>query len=101
MTQLSATDFPVETTAAFFDIDFEITERNGTLQCSARYQEALFDSEMVSGFLEHFRSLLEAIVSVPTQRLAELPLLNRIERQEILEEWERTSRLRDDFGVRA
>ena len=87
LNQLSATDFPVESSAALFDIDFEITERNGTLQCSVRYQEALFDSGMVSGFLGHFRSLLEAIVSVPTQRLAELPLLNRIERQEILEEW--------------
>ncbi|HEX2521174.1 MAG TPA: condensation domain-containing protein, partial [Terriglobia bacterium] len=46
--RLSATDFPIETTTAFFDIDFEITERNGALRCSARYQEALFDSEMVS-----------------------------------------------------
>ena len=86
LSRLSATDFPIETTAAFFDIDFEITERNGALRCSARYQEALFDSEMVSGLLRHFRSLLQAIVSAPTQRLAELPLLSRIERQEILEE---------------
>ena len=30
----------------------------------------------------------EAIVSAPTQRLAELPLLSRIERQEILGEWQ-------------
>jgi len=88
LNQLSATDFPIETTTVFFDIDFEITERNGVLQCSARYQEALFDLGMVSDLLRHFRSLLEAIVWAPKQRLAELPLLNRIERQEILAEWQ-------------
>jgi len=87
LSQLSVTDFPVETTTVLFDIDFEITEMKGVLQCSARYQEALFDLDMVSGLLRHFRSLLEAIVSGPTQHLAELPLLSRSERQEILEEW--------------
>ena len=87
LSQLSATDFPVETTAALFDMDFEITEKNGLLQCSARYQAALFDSDMVSGLLRHFRSLLQGIVSVPTQHLAELPLLTGSERQEILEAW--------------
>ena len=84
--QLSATDFPVETTAAFFDIDFDITETNGVLQCSARYQKALFDLEMVSGFLEHFKSLLGAVVSAPTMHVSELPLLSRIEQQEFLRE---------------
>ena len=87
LSQLSATDFPVETTTALFDIDFEITEKNGVLRCLARYQEALFDLDMVSGLLRHFRSLLEAIVSAPTLHLAELPLLSQRERQDILDEW--------------
>lgn len=87
LNEISASDFSVETTAALFDIDFEITEKNGVLQCSARYQEALFDLDMISGFLRHFRSLLAAIVSSPAQRLAELPLLTESERQAILEKW--------------
>jgi amino acid adenylation domain-containing protein len=88
LNQLSTTDFVVETTAALFDMDFEITEKNGVLQCSARYQEALFSADMVSGFLRHFRCLLEAIVPVPTQHLAEVSLLSRVEREEILGEWQ-------------
>jgi non-ribosomal peptide synthetase component F len=47
---------------------------------------------MVARMLDHLQSLLESIVADPDRRIAELPVLTNAERQQVLSDWNDTSR---------
>jgi amino acid adenylation domain-containing protein len=54
------------------------------------YSTDLFDEARIERMVSHYLTLLEAAAADPNQRLFELPLLNEVERQQILVEWNRT-----------
>ncbi|BAY50145.1 amino acid adenylation domain protein (plasmid) [Scytonema sp. HK-05] len=54
------------------------------------YDSQRFESASVTRMMGHFQTLLEGIVTNPNQRLADLPLLNVSERQQLLFEWNDT-----------
>ena len=54
------------------------------------YQCAGFDSAAMTRMLGHLQTLLEGMVADPGQRLADLPLLTRAERQQVLAAWHDT-----------
>ena len=64
-------------------------------QMTISYSTARFDAETVRRMLGHFQVLLESMAADSDQRLADLPLLTRPERHQLLVEWNNT---RADFA---
>ncbi|MDB9391496.1 non-ribosomal peptide synthase/polyketide synthase [Microcystis aeruginosa] len=54
------------------------------------YNRDLFDAETIVRMMNHFKTLLAAIVENPRQSLASLPLLNPEEEYQLLEGWNET-----------
>ncbi|MEH1969388.1 non-ribosomal peptide synthetase [Nostoc sp.] len=54
------------------------------------YNTDLFDRATISRMVEHFKSLLSAIVANPEERIANLSLLSEVELHQVLVEWNNT-----------
>lgn len=69
------------------DLEIELAEVAGGLQCDAIYNVDLFRGETVNRWLQHFETLLRSIASRPDQSLRQLQLLTFDERQQLLSAW--------------
>ncbi|KIO47803.1 condensation domain-containing protein, partial [Nitrosospira sp. NpAV] len=76
--------------AAKFDLTLAIAEFNDGITATFEYATDLFDSAAIRQMLDHFVVLLEGAIASPEQRISELPLLSRRERQQLLVEWNAT-----------
>ncbi|MEH2319621.1 non-ribosomal peptide synthetase [Nostoc sp.] len=54
------------------------------------YNTDLFDQATISRMLKHFKTLLSSILTNPEQRIANLPLLSKVELHQVLVEWNNT-----------
>lgn len=54
------------------------------------YNTDLFDKATISRMVEHFKTLLSAIVANPEERIANLPLLSEAELHQVLVKWNNT-----------
>ena len=81
----------VETGTAKFETTFILRQTAQGLLARVEYNVDLFDAQTISRLLANFETLLGGIVSNPGQRLSELPLLSLPERQQVLEDWNRTT----------
>ncbi|MEH2045162.1 MAG: amino acid adenylation domain-containing protein [Nostoc sp.] len=54
------------------------------------YNTDLFDRATINQMLEHFKTLLSAIVANPEERITNLPLLSEVELHQVLVEWNNT-----------
>ncbi|HWA25814.1 MAG TPA: amino acid adenylation domain-containing protein [Lacunisphaera sp.] len=72
---------------AKFDLTFSLTESAEGLVVSAEYRTDLFEAATITRLLGHYQVLLTGAVADPRRRLAELPLLTRDERAQLLDEW--------------
>ncbi|MGA9382195.1 MAG: condensation domain-containing protein, partial [Phormidium sp.] len=72
------------------DLYLNIIELEGKLKVECDYNTDLFDAETIERWLGHYQTLLSAVVSEPKQKLRELPLLTRIQRHQLLIEWNQT-----------
>ena len=66
---------------ARFDLNFYIFEYEGRLRLDLVYSTDLFEASSIERMLERFRTLLEAIVADPTQKIGALPLLAPLDRK--------------------
>ena len=73
-----------------FDMTWHLIERAETFMVAVEYRTALFDEARINRMLGHYQNLLDAIVSGPTRRLSELPMLSPAEQQQFLVAWNRT-----------
>ncbi|HLM57759.1 MAG TPA: amino acid adenylation domain-containing protein, partial [Pyrinomonadaceae bacterium] len=73
--------------AAQFDLSLTAAEVGGGLAASFEYCTELFAAPTIERMAGHFRVLLEGIVAAPSRPLADLPLLTRAEREQLLGEW--------------
>ncbi|AZD17067.1 non-ribosomal peptide synthetase [Pseudomonas chlororaphis] len=75
--------------ATKFDLNLEVTDLDHRLGCCLTYSTDLFDEPRIARMAAHWRNLLEALIAAliesPEQRLSELPLLDRIEQQQLLD----------------
>ena len=80
---------PVEgdSETAHFDLTLQIVDTGQELTALFVYNTDLFEAGTIARMLRHFQTLLEAIVADPEQRLSDLPLLTKTERQLLLAEW--------------
>ena len=75
---------------AKFDLLMDMVEEKGRLQGSLQYSVDLFDAATVERMIEHFRVMLQGIVAAPDKHVAFLPLLNEVEREQLLTLWNDT-----------
>jgi amino acid adenylation domain-containing protein len=87
---LTMTPMDVEKGTAIFDLTLSLAEAQGTLKASAEYNTDLFDRSTIQRLMGHFQVILEAVVKDPTQRVAHLPLLTEVERDQIFLQWNDT-----------
>ncbi|MBP5972969.1 amino acid adenylation domain-containing protein [Brasilonema sp. CT11] len=78
------------TSSAKYDIAFNIVETGSDLLVECDYSTDLFDSQTIQRWMEHFRILLEGIVTHPEQRLSDLPLLTEAQQHQLLVDWNNT-----------
>jgi amino acid adenylation domain-containing protein len=72
--------------SAKFDVSVTINEIGEHVSGFITYNTALFEPETIERMAGHFRTLLSAVVSDPSQRLSGLPMLGDAERR-LLSDW--------------
>jgi non-ribosomal peptide synthetase component F len=73
-----------------FDLEWHVWPYGDSLQLSVIYNTDLFEAATIARMVGHYQHLLEAIVTDPSQRVSELPLLSAAERQQVLVQWNAT-----------
>jgi arthrofactin-type cyclic lipopeptide synthetase C len=73
-----------------FDLTLNLGEADGRISGVMEYASALFDRATVERHLAYFRSLLEAMVDSEQQQVAQLPILDAVERERLLFGWNAT-----------
>src|SRR5579859_5531527 len=83
---------PVEgdSETAHFDLTLQVLDTEQGLTATFVYNSDLFEAATIARMLGNFQTLLEAIVADPEQRISDLPLLTKIERQQLLVEFNNT-----------
>ncbi|MBD2567372.1 non-ribosomal peptide synthetase [Anabaena lutea] len=80
----------IATETAKFDVLLSMIESEAGLTGTLEYNTDLFNADTISRMLGHFQSLLESVVSDPSQRIYELSILTSAERQTLLVDWNNT-----------
>jgi amino acid adenylation domain-containing protein/non-ribosomal peptide synthase protein (TIGR01720 family) len=78
-----------EHTTAKFDLTLSMTEQKDKLVCDWEYCTDLFHNETIARMAEHFQVLLEGLVKNPSQSVSQLPLLTKVEQQQLVA-WNQT-----------
>jgi amino acid adenylation domain-containing protein len=73
--QLTLESLKPETKTAQFDLSFELTEVEETLNLTVEYRTDRFAAATIARMLEHYQILLAGMVSNPDQQISALPLL--------------------------
>jgi amino acid adenylation domain-containing protein len=76
--------------ASIFDLACMLFESNGELAGQFEYSTDLFDESTLERLTTHFKTLLSEVVENPEQRISEIPILDRGEKQKLLFEWNQT-----------
>jgi amino acid adenylation domain-containing protein len=88
---LTLRNLETDSGTAKFDLTLSISEKpDGSLAGSLEYNTTLFESDRIKRMLQHFEMLLAGIVAEPEQPLSNLPLLTPAEKDQLLNEWNRT-----------
>ncbi|WP_375480028.1 amino acid adenylation domain-containing protein [uncultured Nostoc sp.] len=74
-----------------FELRFNFLETDQGLIGLVEYSTDIFDASTINRMVEHYRNLLERIVTNPQQQLCELSLLTESERHQLLVEWNNTA----------
>jgi amino acid adenylation domain-containing protein len=90
--RLEAEPFELATGIAQFDLGMEIVPDGPVLRGALTYNTDLFDRQTALRLARHYRTLLEAMVRDPESSVSSVPLLDAGEQQQLLEEWNQTSR---------
>ncbi|WP_372340003.1 amino acid adenylation domain-containing protein [Pseudomonas sp. Leaf58] len=76
--------------AAQFDLTLDSFEHEQGISATLTFATDLFDASTIQQMARHWLNLLHGIVANPGQRVAELPLLDDGERQQIVQGWNDT-----------
>ncbi|WP_420793782.1 amino acid adenylation domain-containing protein [Pseudomonas fontis] len=88
---LQAEGLELASTTAQLDLTLETYDSPEGFSARFIYATDLFDAATIARMGEHWLNLLEGIVAAPDTRVADLPMLNAIERQTIVESWNATA----------
>ena len=79
------------TQTAQFDLSLDTQETVDGLWATLTYATDLFDAATPNRMARHWQNLLQAMLDDPHQRVAQLPLLEPLEHQVIVEQWNDTA----------
>jgi amino acid adenylation domain-containing protein len=88
---LSWVPFEVETQASQFDLSLTI-ETEFSRRAYLTFNTDLFESQTAERMLGQYKGLLQRALANPQSKLSELPTLTAPERQQMLQDWNRTQR---------
>jgi amino acid adenylation domain-containing protein len=88
--ELQIVPLELENINAKFDLTLSIQASDSGLVCGWEYKTDLFDRTSIDRLAINFQTLLQSIVTNPHQHVSQLPLLNPIEQQQIIESWNQT-----------
>ncbi len=75
---------------ARYDLAMEVVETESSFVISLNYKSELFDAATIASMLEHYRVLLEDIVTQPSRRVTDLSLLTSSEYHQLVDTWNAT-----------
>ena len=81
----------VEHRASKFDLTLFAGEKNGRFFSALEYSDDLFERETAERMLDHWQTLLQAIVANPNAPVESLPLLSAAERKLVIETFNDTA----------
>ncbi len=81
----------LDTGTAKYDLTLYLWGDASRLTGTFEYNTDLFDATTIDRMVEHFRTLLEAIVAAPDRSIAALPIMTAAERQRLLSDWNDTA----------
>jgi amino acid adenylation domain-containing protein len=87
MTEGAGARVLIETGISKFDLTLYLMETNEGIRGSLEYNTDLFEHETMTRMLDHYETVLQALVENPRQRLSELSILTRVERERF-ESWQ-------------
>ncbi|MFZ5917840.1 MAG: amino acid adenylation domain-containing protein, partial [Chloroflexota bacterium] len=90
LSDLTLRPLEVHSGTSTFDVTLSMTEMPAGLQGALEYNTDVFDSATIVRMVGHLQRLLEGIIADPDRRVSQLPLLTRVEREQILVEWNAT-----------
>ncbi|MGH8571270.1 MAG: condensation domain-containing protein, partial [Gammaproteobacteria bacterium] len=73
-----------------FDLTLEVVEGQRSLSCVLKYNPDLFECDTIVRMEGHLKTLIQAVIDDPDQRIGHLPLMAAAERWQVLEAWQRT-----------
>ncbi|HEY0606205.1 MAG TPA: amino acid adenylation domain-containing protein, partial [Herpetosiphonaceae bacterium] len=88
---LTLTRLAVDSGTAKFDLALSLNETTEGLVGTLEYATALFERATMERLLDHFHTLLAAIVADPQQAITTLPLLTDAEQHQLLVDWNATA----------
>ncbi|XXY48923.1 amino acid adenylation domain-containing protein [Sorangium sp. So ce269] len=86
----------IEWKTALFDLKMELQDTPEGMRGWLVYNTDLWDAPSIARMIEHYKVLLEGMISAPERRVSALPLLTPGERRQILGEW---SALRSTYAA--
>ena len=87
---LTVSQVEVPSVTAKFDLTLSMAEGEQGITGELEYNADLFNPETIDNLIEHFRTLLEAMVEDPDQRLTDIEILSYAELHQILVDWNET-----------
>ncbi|WP_049975533.1 non-ribosomal peptide synthetase [Chthoniobacter flavus] len=72
------------------DLSLLIQVEPERFECTLHYNSDLFTPAVIERMLEHYQQLLAGMVNSPDSSIATLPMLNVLEREQLLTEWNAT-----------
>lgn len=76
--------------SAKFDLTLTLQEADGRIVGTLEYATALYDGATIERYIDHWRTLLEAMADDDSRPLADLLLLTPAQRQQVLAQWNAT-----------
>ncbi|MBK9712870.1 MAG: amino acid adenylation domain-containing protein [Kouleothrix sp.] len=88
--EFTVRQYPFSARAARFDLLVDALEVDQEIHLDVQFRTDLFQRATIERLVDHFRTLLSAILAGPEQRLADLQILTAREQQQIIAEWNDT-----------
>ncbi|MEO0835737.1 MAG: amino acid adenylation domain-containing protein, partial [Cyanobacteria bacterium J06642_3] len=90
--ELEVTRLPLEETTVKYELRFNLQNSESGISGNVEYSTDLFDQSTVARMVEHFKILLEGIVSNPQAKIAYLPIISTPE-QELIAQVNNTTKI--------
>ena len=96
LTGAQTVDYPVAPGTTMYDLFLQLIELDNTFNGSIEYSTDLFERSTIERMTIHFSNLLRAIADNPDMHILDLPLMDDVESNTVLIDWNQTSMSYDD-----